>query len=135
MDPRPEADDPGLPDICDLCHQAFPAGEGVYGRVRDSSWADPADPEHDGRRPITACGTAHLADLQQRYLHRPFVNEELWAAKIDRAQTQHPHLSQEQLAKETGLNLLQLEAAARWGATRRVRGADALDEPLRPPGE
>ncbi|MBT2365722.1 hypothetical protein J7E88_10430 [Streptomyces sp. ISL-10] len=132
-----QTDDPALPDICDLCRRAIPAGEAAYGRVPDSSWADPVDRELDGWRPIVACGIKHLADMQQYYRQRPFVNEELWAMKIDRAQSaQHPlQLNQEQLTRETGLNLLQIEAAARWGATKTTRDPDIHHKPKTPPAD
>ncbi|MCX2182670.1 hypothetical protein KV205_19355 [Streptomyces sp. SKN60] len=93
----------------------IPVGTAVYGRVRDSSSVHPINPARDGQRVLTCCSAAHLAELQQHYRRRPFVNEELWAMKIDRAMRQHSHrLTNEQLIRETGLNLIQLEASATW---------------------
>jgi hypothetical protein len=127
VDDGPLPQDFSLPDLCDLCHQAIEPGATVYGKVRDSSFAHPADPEQDGRRLLIACSVSHLADLQQQDRDRPFVNEELWLLKIDRAMRQHPNeLTTEQFAKATGLNLLQLEAAATW---RLHRGDSAVRAP------
>ncbi|MER7960275.1 hypothetical protein [Streptomyces sp. NPDC096030] len=104
-----------LTGVCDLCRTNIAADQAVYGQVRDSSFAHPTDPQKDGMRRVTACSVDHLADLQQLYRERPFVKEELWEAKIDRAMQQHHfRLSNEQLVEATGLNLLQIEAAARW---------------------
>ncbi|MEV6329254.1 hypothetical protein [Streptomyces sp. NPDC051909] len=78
---------------------------------------------------MVACGVEHLAELQQLYRERPFVNEELWTAKIDRAIRQNPYgLNNEALAKETGLNLIQIEAAAAW----RLRGEGRFGAPEGP---
>lgn len=64
---------------------------------------------------MVACCVEHLGELQQHYRERPFVTEELWVVKIDRVLWQHPAgLRNEQLARETRLNLIQVEAAARW---------------------
>ncbi|MFK0238835.1 hypothetical protein [Streptomyces vinaceus] len=114
---------------CDLCQLLVPTGQAAYGQVRDSSFAHPVDPQQDGIRLVTACSVDHLAELQQLYRGRPFVNEELWAAKIDRAMAQHHfRLSNEELVKETGLNLLQLEAAAGWRLRDRPPGTDPQKE-------
>ncbi|MFI8293689.1 STAS domain-containing protein [Streptomyces sp. NPDC085614] len=105
----------GLPDICDLCRRAIPVGATVYGHAADSSFAHPFDPEQDGNRPLLACSPAHLADLQQQYRSRPFVDTELWAVKIDNAMRRHRYgLSIDRLCEETGLSLIQVEAAVTW---------------------
>ncbi|MFZ3494094.1 hypothetical protein ACODT5_12865 [Streptomyces sp. 5.8] len=84
MDDAPLPRDPSLPDVCDFCHQAIEPGTSIYGRVRNSSFAHPVEPEQDGYRLLTACTPEHLGDLQQQYHNRPF-NEELWVVEIDRA--------------------------------------------------
>ncbi|MFE9934343.1 hypothetical protein [Streptomyces sp. NPDC005533] len=111
----PAGEAPILPTVCDLCRRVIPLGDGLCSRVRDSSWADPVDPRYDGRRLIIVCDTGHLAKLQEQFRQRPFVNEELWAAKINRAHLRHQGtLGMNQLAEETGLVLHQIEAAALW---------------------
>ncbi|MFE5948425.1 hypothetical protein [Streptomyces sp. NPDC056480] len=132
--PDPLMDDtplqgPALPDVCDYCQQFIRAGTAVYGRVRDSSSVHPTDPAQDGQRVLTCCSPAHLAELQQHYRHRPFVSEELWAMKIDRTMRQHPHrLTNDQLMQETGLNLIQLEAAATWRHRRHYGNPQSAGE-------
>ncbi|MCZ0984659.1 hypothetical protein BEK98_45045 [Streptomyces diastatochromogenes] len=108
-------EDAGPPAFCDLCRACIAPGQAVSGQVRDSSFAHPVDPHQDGDRMVISCCVDHLAELQRRFRERPFVAEELWVAKIDQVmQRHHVGLSNEQLVRETGLNLVQLEAAARW---------------------
>ncbi|MGW2747354.1 hypothetical protein [Streptomyces sp. NPDC001450] len=115
MDDGLGGEEPALPAFCDLCRASIAPGQAVSGQVKDSSFAHPVDPRQDGIRIVTACCADHLAELQRQYDERPFVTEELWVAQIDRAMQQHrTGLSNDQLVRETGLNLLQLEAAARW---------------------
>lgn len=101
--------------FCDLCRASIAPEQALNEQVKDSSFAHPFDPRQDGMRTVTACCADHLAELQRQYGERPYVTEELWVARIDRAMQQHRMgLSNEQLVRETGLTLLQLEAAARW---------------------
>jgi hypothetical protein len=133
MDDVPKAEHLPQPDICDLCHQAIATGTGMYAMVPDSSAIHPSDAELDGRRIVSACGPEHLGELQQLYHDRPFVNEELWTAKIDRALAQHPEgLSPLRLAETTGLNLLQVEKAAFWAL--RASGHERSQSKKVPPG-
>ncbi|MFG2123837.1 hypothetical protein [Streptomyces sp. NPDC048710] len=129
MDDGLGGEGPVLPSFCDLCRASIAPGQAVNGQVKDSSFAHPVDPQQDGIRIVTACCADHLAELQRQYGERPFVTEELWVAMIDRAMQQHRMgLSNDQLVRETGLNLLQLEAAARWclgvGASADGRGVE-----------
>lgn len=111
---EPEEAEP-LPGMCGLCGASVVDGTGVHAIVPDSSAIHVHDPALDGNRSLTACSTAHLGELQQHYHARPFVNAELWAGKIARALRRHPEgLSRERLVAETGLNLLQIDAAAKW---------------------
>ncbi|MFJ7154305.1 hypothetical protein ACIQUQ_05150 [Streptomyces sp. NPDC101118] len=106
---------PPLPDICDLCRESTRAGTAVSGRAPDSSFAHPSDPEQDGARPLLACTEAHLVELQRHYGARPYVDEELWSVKIDRAMRRHPEgLSIDDLCRMTGLSMAQVESAAAW---------------------
>jgi hypothetical protein len=107
-------------ELCDLCGHVFPEEEAVRGCAPDSSAADPRHGWSDGLRRITACSEAHLAVVLERYRHRPFVQEELWAAKIDRELTSGPHLlTMEQLSCRTGLHEPELRRAIAWHNAHR----------------
>ncbi|MFI6567492.1 hypothetical protein [Streptomyces sp. NPDC050534] len=107
---------PALPlELCDLCGQVFPEQEAVLCHVADSSAAGPGHDRSDGLRRLTACSEAHLETLRERYLKRPYVEEELWAAKIDRVLTHGPSaLPLEQLACRTGLHAPEIRRAVAW---------------------
>ncbi|MFB7596836.1 hypothetical protein [Streptomyces sp. NPDC056160] len=102
-------------ELCDLCALAFPADEAVSGYVPDSSAVHPTQDWCDGMRLVTACGEAHFAVVQEQYRHRPFVQEELWAAKIDRALSGGtPVLTLVQLGCRTGLHEPEIRRAIAW---------------------
>lgn len=114
-----------LPEWCGLCGASVVHGAGVYAIVSDSSAIHAYDPELDGNRSLAACSAAHLGELQQQYRNRPFVNAELWAGKVARVMGRHPEgLKRERLITETGLNLLQIEAAENWHSQRFHRPCD-----------
>ncbi|THA75421.1 hypothetical protein [Streptomyces sp. A0592] len=103
------------PEVCDLCQQAIAPGQGVGQNYRDSSFAHPVDHHRDGIRRLRACRPGHLLELQQGYRRRPFTDEELWAAKIERVMRRYPQgTSLENLAVESGLSMFQVEAATVW---------------------
>ncbi|MFF3728393.1 hypothetical protein ACFYYM_39255 [Streptomyces erythrochromogenes] len=111
------------PEICEVCRQTITPGQGVRANIRDSSFAHPVDHHRDGMRRLHACTPDHLLELQQGYRGRPFTDEELWAAKIERVMMRYPQgTSLENLAIESGLSLFQLEAASRW----RLRRSEAV---------
>jgi len=100
---------------CDLCARAVPKREAVRGCVPDSSCAHAYNPWFDGLRRITACCDAHREVIRQRCLRRPYVLEELWAAKIALALTDGaPVLSMEQLGCRTGLHEPEIRRAVAW---------------------
>lgn len=102
-------------ELCDLCGATFAEGEAVQGFVPDSSAVSPGNDCWDGLRRITACGPAHFAALRENYRHRPFTQEELWAAKIDRALTEGPPvLSLLELGCRTGLHEPDIRRAIAW---------------------
>ncbi|MER7056333.1 MULTISPECIES: hypothetical protein [unclassified Streptomyces] len=102
-------------ELCDLCARVFPEDQSVSGYVPDSSAADPTHPWADGLRLITACCDDHFDVVKAGYAHRPFVEEELWAAKLTRTLTAGPTaLSMEQLGCRTGLQEPQIRAAIAW---------------------
>ncbi|MFC8520991.1 hypothetical protein [Streptomyces sp. NPDC057257] len=87
----------------------------MRGHVPDSSAAHPYEDWFDGLRGITACGDAHFAIVRDRCLHRPYVDEELWIAKITRALTSGPPvLTLEELACRTGLHEPEIRRAVAW---------------------
>ncbi|EYT79488.1 hypothetical protein CF54_31010 [Streptomyces sp. Tu 6176] len=106
---------PVAPELCDLCGLTFPACEAVRERVPDSSAVHPTDDWFDGLRLVTACSEAHLAVVRERYRHRPFVQEELWAAKIERALSGGTQvLTMERLGCRTGLHAPEIRRAIAW---------------------
>ncbi|MFR0354879.1 hypothetical protein [Streptomyces sediminimaris] len=109
-------------ELCDLCGQVFPEQEAVSCHVPDSSAADPGNDWFDGLRRLTACSEAHLEVVRERYLRRPYVEEELWAAKINRVLTTGPCvLTLEQLACRTGLHEPEIRRAVAWHNDHRRR--------------
>ncbi|MFJ9850381.1 hypothetical protein [Streptomyces sp. NPDC101150] len=103
------------PGLCDLCGEPIPPQSQLFSLVPDSSVTHPSDPGQDGQRLLAACSSEHLAELQQQYRQRPYVNEELWAGKIARALRAHPEgLDEDQLAQATGLNFVQIEHTLSW---------------------
>ncbi|MBN0042841.1 hypothetical protein JS756_01670 [Streptomyces actuosus] len=109
-------------ELCDLCGTAFPEAEAVTADVPDSSCAHPAHDGYDGLRRITACGTEHVEVLREEYLRRPFVQEELWAAKIVRAFGSGPPVrGLEELGRRTGLHGPEIRRAIAWHNERLRR--------------
>ena len=112
-------------ELCDLCAAVFPASEAVSGYVPDSSSTHPTDDWFDGLRRVTACSDAHLDTVMETYRRRPFVKEELWAAKITRALTSGPPvLTMDQLACRTGLHEPDIQRAIAWHNEHRTRRAE-----------
>ncbi|MFH8974829.1 hypothetical protein [Streptomyces sp. NPDC017890] len=102
-------------ELCDLCARVFPENESVTGYVPDSSAAHAIHVWADGLRLITACCDDHFDVVKAGYANRPFVEEELWAAKLTRTLTAGPEaLSMEQLGCRTGLQEPQIRAAIAW---------------------
>lgn len=91
----------------------------MRGYVADSSSVHPVNDWFDGLRLLTACGPEHLESLRAEYKRRPFVDEELWAAKMTRALTSGPPvLTLEQLACRTGLYEPEIRRAMAWRNAR-----------------
>ncbi|MCW5252631.1 MULTISPECIES: hypothetical protein [unclassified Streptomyces] len=114
-------------ELCDLCADIFPESEAVRGYVPDSSAAHATNDWYDGLRLITACCDEHFDVVKDDYRHRPFVEEELWAAKVARALTTGPpELSMDQLAGRTGLHEPQIRRAIAWH-NERMRQQHRMD--------
>ena len=110
-----ETEDPGLPELCDLCGAVVRDDNELYALVPDSSVTNRADPAHDGTRFLVACTREHLHTLVAQYKARPFTDAELWAGKIGRALGDHPEgLSDEALAQATGLTPAEVELGVLW---------------------
>ncbi|MGC5041577.1 hypothetical protein ACPXCS_39295 [Streptomyces sp. DT190] len=78
---------------------------------------------------IVACSPEHLDELIAQCKRRPFVEDELWAGKIDRVMQQHPEgISAEALAEEVGLSVTQVGAAVRWRNRESLRRQTELGE-------
>ncbi|MFJ7149136.1 hypothetical protein ACIQVT_13180 [Streptomyces sp. NPDC100445] len=116
-------------ELCDLCAAVVPADTAVRGYAADSSSAHAALDWFDGLRPLTACDEDHLERLREEYRRRPFVEEELWAAKIARVLgSGPPALGILELACRTGLHESEIRRALAWHNRRRQGG----DGPARP---
>ncbi|MEU0255321.1 hypothetical protein ABZ299_23070 [Streptomyces sp. NPDC006184] len=112
-----------LCDLCDLCAAVIAADEAVRGYVPDSSSAHATLDWFDGLRLLTACGEEHLERLREEYRRRPFVREELWAAKITRILTSGPPaLGLVELACRTGLHESEIRRALAWHDRHRREG-------------
>ncbi|MFE4054059.1 hypothetical protein [Streptomyces sp. YIM B13518] len=116
--------------LCDLCAMVLPADEAVRAYVPDSSAAHPTHDWFDGLRLLTACGEPHLERLREEYRRRPFVQEELWAAKIGQVLADGPpSLTLVQLACRTGLHEPEIRRAVAWHNRRRQEPRRERPEP------
>lgn len=122
---RSRAVAPSPLELCDLCGSTFPAEETARCWVPDSSAVRAGREWFDGLRLLTACGADHLTELRDRYRRRPFVQEELWAAKIDQVlSTGAATTTLEQLACRTGLHLPEIRRAVAWRNNRHRHVAE-----------
>jgi hypothetical protein len=122
----------GSPELCGVCGVVISNGvAGLRILLPDSSVVDPTDPTMDGRRRAVACCTEHLDALRSDYADRPFVDEELWAAKVECAlrATENGELGRTQLMMATGLTIDQIRKAIAWRnqCLRTVRGHRKAD--------
>ncbi|WP_328773618.1 hypothetical protein [Streptomyces sp. NBC_00286] len=107
-------------ELCDLCGDVFPASDAVSGYVPDSSATHATNDWFDGLRHVTACRDVHFDAIRETYRRRPFIEEELWAAKITRVLASGPPvLTMEQLACLTGLHEPEIRRAIAWHNERR----------------
>ncbi|MBZ6138877.1 MULTISPECIES: hypothetical protein [Streptomyces] len=114
-------------ELCDLCARVFPEDESVSGYVPDSSAVHATNEWFDGLRLVTTCSDDHFDVIKKGYGDRPFVDEELWAAKLTRALTTGPPaLSLDQLGDRTGLREPQIRAAIAWH-NERLREQQGMD--------
>ncbi|WP_446035023.1 hypothetical protein [Streptomyces olivaceus] len=114
-------------ELCDLCARVFPEDESVSGYVPDSSAVHATNEWFDGLRLVTTCSDDHFDVIKKGYGDRPFVDEELWAAKLTRALTTGPPaLSLDQLGSRTGLRERQIRAAIAWH-NERLREQQGMD--------
>ncbi len=114
-------------ELCDLCARVFPEAESVTGYVPDSSAAHATNERFDGLRYVVTCSDEHFDVIKDGYAHRPYVEEELWAAKLSRALgSGPPALSMEQLGRRTGLREPQIRAAVAWH-NERLREQQRMD--------
>ncbi|WP_460066649.1 hypothetical protein [Streptomyces sp. YKOK-I1] len=135
---RDESDKGKFPARCDECgamlcveprHGAYP-----YPVVLpDSSAVDPFHPEEDGQRVGMTCSQECRRALVKRFIQRPFIREELWAGKLERALSAHPGgMKPPELLAETGLTEAQMSSGFQWLAERRRPPAgQEPDEPTK----
>ncbi|MGV9566026.1 hypothetical protein [Streptomyces sp. NPDC003480] len=89
--------------------------------IRDSS-AILTESKYDGKRMLVGCSREHLDELVEQYKRRPFVDAELRAGKIARVLRQHPEgVSEEGLARESGLTHEQIQRGVMWQNTEAQR--------------
>ncbi|QNA75382.1 hypothetical protein C8250_028955 [Streptomyces sp. So13.3] len=116
-------DSGGPPELCDWCGRTW--RNGVLALVRDSSAVHAHDPGKDGKRLIVACSALHLAQLQEEYRQRPFINEELWAWQIVRALTGvATGATVDLIAFATGLIVPQIHRAIAWRNEQLLHPSD-----------
>ncbi|MGW8379037.1 hypothetical protein [Streptomyces sp. ODS28] len=123
-----EQEDDPFSDICDVCGRRV-SREVHFDLVRDSSAIHPEEPSQDGKRLLTVCCAEHLEALREEYRRRPFVEEELWTGKIERALREHPEgLTRGRLSEVTGLHPDDVERAMAWNNDRLQRLREGFDE-------
>ncbi|POX48956.1 hypothetical protein [Streptomyces sp. Ru72] len=123
-DDGPEAggEEEAEPEICDLCGAVVSDSTEWYALVRDSSAIHAVESKYDGKRMLVGCSREHLEDLVEQYKRRPFVDAELWAGKIARVLRRHPEgVSEEDLARESGLTHEQIQRGVMWQNTEAQR--------------
>jgi hypothetical protein len=108
---------------CGWCGRRIRRHEEQYAVLWDSAAIHPTEAEIDGRRLIAACGAEHVAT--PRAAARPWVDEELWAGRLARAERgRHGRPeSTHVLARRAGITIEQMQRAlaGRQGHTRRDR--------------
>ncbi len=119
---RPDPDGRDVVELCDVCGLLVAEDEAYLSVVADSSATATEGGElMDGERLLTACSWEHLEYLVLAYEQRPFVWEELWAAKMLDALRQYgPRLTTVQLAAASGLTPAQLDHARTWHTHHRL---------------
>ena len=125
MDSNDPSDAAPIPLLCDWCGTALGEDEALHAYVEDSSRIHARNPRYDGRRPVMTCSQEHLRHLHSAYAKRPFIEEELWAGKLDRAflQADTAGLPLADLTRITELTEDQIALAIRW-RNSNVPGGD-----------
>jgi len=119
----------GQPELCDLCGAVVSDSTEWYALVPDSSSIHAVDAKFDGKRMVVGCTKEHLAELVEQYKHRPFIEPQLWAGKIARALDKYGgQISEEDLARETGLAPDQIEAGVTWQSIEFLRWREQFGE-------
>ena len=79
---------------------------------------------------VVACSPPHLDAVRSEYEARPFVSEELWAAKVRRARDMADRpLTDEESAIKAGLTVEQVHRARIWDTeAARTRLTNLLTE-------
>ncbi|MFF9058901.1 hypothetical protein ACF09K_09395 [Streptomyces sp. NPDC014882] len=133
---RDESDEKNFPVKCDECGTTLcvEPQRGSYPHpviLPDSSAVGAHPSDMDGQRMATACSEACRRAIEERFLRRPFVPEELWAGKLKRALAASPEgMKPPELLERSGLTEAQMGAGFRWlaGRCRPPEGRES-DEP------
>jgi hypothetical protein len=119
-EPEPSAADDRA--TCGWCGRRITRHQEQYAVLWDSSAIHSTEAGMDGRRLVAACGAEHVATV--RATARPWVDEELWAGRLARAERGRPGRpeSSHVLARRAGITLEQMERALVW--RQRSSGPD-----------
>jgi hypothetical protein len=106
---------------CGWCGRRITRHAEQYAVLWDSSAIHPTEAGMDGRRLVAACGAEHVATL--RATARPWVDEELWAGRLARAERgRHGRPeSTHVLARRAGITIEQMQRAQAWRRGHSVR--------------
>jgi hypothetical protein len=103
---------------CAHCGRPIPACRAQSALIPDSTVIHSHDPNFDGQRYVTACGSEHLQLLIDQ-AHRVWNDEQLWFGQLCRA-SNRPGMSGVVMAKlgeHAGLSADHLSRALAWNAT------------------
>jgi hypothetical protein len=99
---------------CSWCGARITRHQEQYAVLWDSSAIHPTEAGMDGRRLLAACGSEHVRLL--RASARPWVDEELWAGRLARAERggHGRPTSTHALAHRAGISVEQMQRALAW---------------------
>jgi hypothetical protein len=106
---------------CGWCRRRIARHQEQFAVLWDSSAIHPTEAGMDGRRLVAACGAEHVAML--RAAARPWIEEELWAGRLARAERGHGRPEPEHaLAHRAGITIEQMQRALAWRQVHPVPG-------------
>jgi hypothetical protein len=99
---------------CGWCRRRIARHQEQFAVLWDSSAIHPTEAGMDGRRLVAACGAEHVAML--RATARPWIDEELWAGRLARAERGRHGRPEPRhaLARRAGITIEQMQRALAW---------------------